>query len=175
MIMENISANELKQQQAYNKAIRLLAIREHSQTELKKKLSVFPLSVVDHVLAQLQQQGYQSDERFSEVLVHSKIAAGKGYLFIKQVLTQHDIQADIIERYLDGIEDTQWQRYCYQVWSKKFATHSHPDSINEQSAIEHSDEKEREEDYQSKAKRLYKQQHFLSQRGFRAKDWQPFL
>ena len=158
-----------QQQAAYNKAIRLLAIREHSQAELTRKLSAFSSTIIEQVLSQLQQQGYQSDERFVETMIRSRISNGKGYLFIKQELSQHHIEPNIIEQMLETIVDEQWQQYCYQVWQKKFVKADAP-------LIEDEDEFTEEKiDYKEKMKQRLKQQNFLSQRGFRPQDWQGFL
>jgi regulatory protein len=160
-----------QQKKAYDKAIRLLAIREHSASELKRKLGAFSVTIIEQVLTQLQQQNYQSDERFVQSLVRSRLASGKGYLWIKQELSQHQIDSEMIGEALSEIEDEQWQDYCYQVWQKKFAT-KNDERTQEQNE---EDEEAAPLDYKEKMKQKIKQQSFLSQRGFRSQDWQNFL
>lgn len=179
-------ADKNSYQQAYNKGVRLLARREHSKVELQKKLAFFSPIVVQSVLSQLQQQGYQNDERFTHSIVQSRIASGKGYQWIKQELKQHQISDGLILQYLDQIDQQQWQSYCYRVWQKKFAQRpvglkgQAMESLSEEvegANIEDGDEEtlKSQEDYQQKMKHLLKQQSFLSQRGFRPEDWRSFL
>lgn len=71
------------------RAIKLLARREHSRAELKRKLSVgnpvddgFSDELLASVLDQLADDGYQSDERFTELLIRQQVAKGYGELDI---------------------------------------------------------------------------------------------
>jgi len=57
--------------------MRLLARREHAELELRRKLRQreFPDEEIDAALADLKQRGWQSDERFAEMLIGSKALA----------------------------------------------------------------------------------------------------
>lgn len=59
----------------YDHALRLLANREHSQFELQQKLTKkgYSSQEIDDVLARLEEEGYQSDKRFCEVFLRSRL------------------------------------------------------------------------------------------------------
>lgn len=78
---------------AYDKAVGLLARREHSARELKSKLTRKGLDADESAaaLAQLQSKDFQSDARFGEMLVRTRIEAGYGPRWILAELRQHGI------------------------------------------------------------------------------------
>ena len=78
---------------AYDKALTLLARREHSARELKSKLVRKGMDAEESAaaLAQLQSKDYQSDARFGEMLVRSRIAQGYGPRWIIAELKTHGI------------------------------------------------------------------------------------
>ena len=65
---------------AYDKALTLLVRREHSARELKSKLVRKGLDADESAAAleQLQSKDFQSDARFGEMLVRSRITQGYG-------------------------------------------------------------------------------------------------
>jgi len=101
--------------------MRLLARREHSQLELRRKLAVRHLdaAAMTTVLADLVEKGYQSDQRFAEVYVRQRAAAGYGPLRIKLELNERGIAADLIDEYLD-LSDEFWLDNALKVKQKKF-------------------------------------------------------
>jgi len=78
---------------AYDKALTLLVRREHSARELKSKLVRKGLDADESVaaLAQLQSKDFQSDARFGEMLVRTRIAQGYGPRWILAELRTHGI------------------------------------------------------------------------------------
>ena len=78
---------------AYDKALGLLARREHSARELKSKLERKGLDADASAvaLADLQAKNYQSDARFGEMLIRTRIAAGYGPRWILAELRQHGV------------------------------------------------------------------------------------
>lgn len=78
---------------AYEKAIALLARREHSARELKSKLERRGLDAGESAEAvrQLQSKDFQSDDRFGEMLVRSRLEGGYGARWIIAELRQHGI------------------------------------------------------------------------------------
>lgn len=86
------------------KIIKSLARREHSRYELDQKLvRDFPdltafmrLKILD----QLKSQNLQSDERFTEMFVRSRLRRGHGRLRIEKELESHGINSGYVERYL---------------------------------------------------------------------------
>ena len=85
----------------YNKAVKLLTIREHSKVEIISKLinNGYQKEQILAVIAKLQQQNLQSDSRFSDALISSSFNRGKGSLFIKQQLKQNSISSYNLDSY----------------------------------------------------------------------------
>jgi len=94
---------------AYDKALTLLARREHSARELKTKLARKGLDADDSAaaLAKLQAQDFQNDARFGEMLVRSRIAQGYGPRWISAELRTHGIDAARARELIDAAE-TDW-------------------------------------------------------------------
>lgn len=67
--------------EVYLRALNLLARRDHSVAELKKKLVArgFPAAPVAEALERLTGQGYLDDRRFAERWAESALRNGKGY------------------------------------------------------------------------------------------------
>ena len=89
---------------AYDKAIGLLARREHSARELKSKLSRKGLDAGESAaaLSALQTKDYQSDTRFSEMLVRTRIAGGYGPRWILAELKTHSIAESTARAMIDA-------------------------------------------------------------------------
>jgi len=106
--------------QALAGAMRLLATREHSQHELRRKLSQkgHEPEPIEESLQQLAQQDLQSDDRFVESFVRSHRDRGKGPQRIFMELQQH-VDESLIEKYLDR-QDTSWFDSAAQVRAKKY-------------------------------------------------------
>ncbi|HET8940839.1 MAG TPA: regulatory protein RecX [Rudaea sp.] len=78
---------------AYDKALALLVRREHSARELKSKLAQrgFDDDESAEALERLQAKDFQSDARFGEMLVRSRIESGYGPRWIVAELKTHAI------------------------------------------------------------------------------------
>jgi regulatory protein len=70
-----------------------LARREHSQEELRLKLSQrgFSERLINEVIGELRDENLQSDARFAEVFTRSRVAKGYGVYRIRQELRQRGI------------------------------------------------------------------------------------
>ena len=81
---------------AYEKALTLLARREHSARELKSKLARKGLDATESAsaLADLQAKDFQNDARFGEMLVRSRLEGGYGPRWIVAELRTHGIGED---------------------------------------------------------------------------------
>ena len=112
-------------------AMRLLATREHSQSELKRKLiqKGHAAELIDEVIAQLIAQRLQSDERFVENFINSHRERGQGPTRIQLELQQHQIASDIIATHLNA-RDALWHEYAEKVRRKKFGA-AIPDDYQE--------------------------------------------
>ncbi len=94
------------QRSAYDKALGLLARREHSRRELKTKLSQsgYAGGDADAAIDRLSEQHYQDDERFAEVLLRSRIARGYGPLRLRMELKTHGFADARVRELLDAME-----------------------------------------------------------------------
>ncbi len=108
-------------QHAWDGALRLLSRREHSEQELKAKLISrgSRADIVAQVLAELKQRDYLSDQRFTEMLVRTRMERGHGPVKIRYELSAKGVGDEVIEQYLDH-PDGAWESILHQVWSKKF-------------------------------------------------------
>ncbi len=95
---------------AYDKALALLARREHSRRELKVKLEQrgFERSDSDNAIAKLQSQQYQSDQRFAESVLRRRIADGYGPNRIAAELQSHAMSRTQIQALLQAA-DPDWR------------------------------------------------------------------
>lgn len=126
------------------RALGLLARREHSARELIAKLMMrdYDGAAVQSVVATLAQEGLQSDGRFTEGYIHSRIEKGHGPVRIKQELRERGINDVLINLHLD-MHAPEWEQRALRVREKRFG-------------------KELPQDFNDKAKQM----RFLQQRGF---------
>jgi regulatory protein len=112
--------------EARKKAMDLLARREHARVELQRKLAAagFDADVAADAVERLADEGLQSDRRFVEAFVQSRINQGKGPLRIHADLGQRGIAAGLID---DVLAETgeDWYALARDARVKKFG-HSQP-------------------------------------------------
>ena len=98
-----------------------LARREHSAQELGRKLKARADETddVEAVLQQLQQEGLQSDERFTEAYVHHRVNAGVGPLKIRYELRQKGIEDALADACLKPLAD-EWDDMMQQQRERKY-------------------------------------------------------
>jgi len=130
--------------EARKKAMDYLARREHGRSELFDKLTRFGFDadVADDAVAQLVEDGLQSDTRFVEAFVRSRINQGKGPAKIRADLRQKGVNDGVTE---EGIQEAaqDWYALAVEVRLKKFGT-------------------ERPAEFKEKARQM----RFLQSRGF---------
>ncbi len=80
----------------------MLARREHSRQELCRKLIArgFHSDTVETVLDVLGEERLQSDERFAEALVDSRVQRGQGPIRIRVELTRRGVADAVIAEHL---------------------------------------------------------------------------
>lgn len=107
--------------EARKKAMDLLARREHGRAELERKLAAagFEPEVVADALQQLVEEGLQSDRRFVESFVQSRINQGKGPLRIHADLGQRGIAASLVDQVLEEAGED-WYALARDARLKKF-------------------------------------------------------
>ena len=94
---------------AHDRALLLLARREHSERELLGKLQLRGFDVAESIAALhlLQEQNYQNDERFAGCLVRQRINDGYGPRWIIAELKTHGIN-DASAQARIAAEDSDW-------------------------------------------------------------------
>ncbi|MCP4302706.1 MAG: regulatory protein RecX [Gammaproteobacteria bacterium] len=138
------------------KAMDFLARREYGQTELIQKLAEkgFDRRIVEQAIGKLTEEGLQSDRRFAESFVQSRVNQGKGPVRIRLDLGQRGIRDAEIEIALDA-SDADWTVLAQEIRLKKFG-------------------RVKPADFKAKAKQM----RFLQYRGFEpdeiqaAMEWQ---
>ena len=102
------------------RALRCLALRDHSRAELARKLADHGLpEEVAQVMQGLDERGLLSDERFAESYVRAKAARlGKGRL--AQELARKGVAREIIAEALAGADAENELGRAREVWTRKF-------------------------------------------------------
>ncbi len=144
-------------------ALNYLARREYSRLELFRKLSQKYSSGdnIQQVLDELQDQGYQSDDRFTESFIRSKVNIGDGPFKIKIALRERGVCESTVLSVFDR-QKIDWLAVAERVKNKRFASISaNIDSIDP------SYEQETTEDqYQDLMKLRAKKIRYLKNKGF---------
>lgn len=119
--------------QVRDAAIRLLARREHSELELRRKLVQrnFSTELIDAVVAQLLADNLLSEERFTEAFVRARSARGFGPQRIRAELQQRGIEPAMIDNCLRSSEED-WQARALEQYHKRFGEQL-PSSMAERS------------------------------------------
>ena len=102
------------------RALRLLSLREHSRTELERKLGRFEEEegTLTKALDELQAKGFISEARVIESVLHRR--AGKlGAARIKQELQSKGLDPQAVRDAVAGLQDTERER-AQEVWRRKF-------------------------------------------------------
>ena len=89
---------------ARRKAMDFLARREYGQTELIKKLAGkgYDRDIAAQAVSRLSAEGLQSDQRFAESFVQSRINQGKGPVRVRLDLGQRGVGDTLIEHALQA-------------------------------------------------------------------------
>ncbi len=107
--------------QAYDRAVRYLGQREHSEKELLAKLCARETesSLARQVLAELKALDLQSDQRFAESLLRSRVGRGKGPLVIRQELGRRGIDDNLVDEVLT-LSGDYWIEIAVSAREKRF-------------------------------------------------------
>jgi len=107
--------------EARKKAMDYLARREHGRVELFNKVRKFGFdaNIAEDAIAQLVEDGLQSDQRFVEAFVQSRISQGKGPARIHADLRERGISDALVD---DGLREARqdWHKLACEVRLKKF-------------------------------------------------------
>jgi len=107
--------------EARKKAMDFLARREYGQAELIKKLAGkgYDRNVTEQAVVKLTAEGLQSDQRFAESFVQSRINQGKGPVRIRLDLGQRGIADTVVHRAIEQ-SDADWRALAREVRLRKF-------------------------------------------------------
>ena len=103
------------------RALALLVRREHSRKELARKLGERGIDTEAALAAvdRLTDDGWQSDARFAEMLVRTRVAHGQGPVRIRAELGTHGLDQEKIEIALQGFEGS-WFQAAQEVARRRF-------------------------------------------------------
>ena len=112
-------------------AIRYLSRRDYSRRELYDRLQTkgFASAVIEAALNDLEEKGYQSDERFAETFLRSRVNRGDGPFKIRMQLGQKGVGKAVITQLFDSI-DIDWLAQAHKVRQKHFGDQLPADSTN---------------------------------------------
>lgn len=101
--------------------LEMLARREHSAWELQHKLAArgYQSDLVEVALLELCRDNLQSDQRFTESYIRSRIERGFGPRRIAAELGERGISKALIADYL-GREESQWDSQVIKARNKRF-------------------------------------------------------
>ena len=104
------------------RALKLLARREHSRLELCRKLEKAAASadLLAEVLDELAAENWQSDERFAESFSRQRIEAGYGPLRIRSELEQRGVSGD--SQTLSAMADDDWVSMALEQRRRRFGS-----------------------------------------------------
>ena len=102
-------------------ALGLLARREHSRLELRRKLQrrLPETPVLEQVLDDLEQGGYLSDLRYAESMSRTRSGRGYGPLRVRAELTGKGVGGDMVSRAL-RTQEADWVSLATQALRKRF-------------------------------------------------------
>ena len=105
---------------AYNEMIRLLTAREYSAYELTRKCAGrFAAAAVATALARCQEQGFQSDERYADLLVRHMRLALYGSYKLRLEAQRKGVDWHLVEAALASNE-LDWYELAYECLRKKY-------------------------------------------------------
>ena len=118
--MNELAFPDTQHKEIRRKAMDLLARREHSVAELRRKLldKGYEQRAIDEQLQKLVIENLLNDQRFTESYVNYRSKKGFGPLRIKQELKEKGISEMLLRQYLDN--DEFWQRLAREVREKRF-------------------------------------------------------
>lgn len=131
MALPDAAAPASAGQELAARAVRLLAVREHSVQELRRKLrrTRTPGSAdnpddadIEAVLEDLQRDGLLSEERFVEAFVRSRLGRGQGPAKIRAGLMERGVARELVDDALDQPDQDAefWRDRARTVQTRRF-------------------------------------------------------
>lgn len=106
---------------AFDRGLRLLALREHTVRELTDKLTARGVDAATAALVvdDLRGRGLQSDARFAEAFVHSRVSRGQGPVRIRQELARRGVDTGAADEAIAAAAP-QWRALAADARRRKF-------------------------------------------------------
>lgn len=123
MIRKPIHPNDIQKTLTGTKlrsyAYAVLAKREYSRAELRKKLLLYAIHEheVDELIEEFCNYNYQNDERYAHMLFRSQLQKGKGPQSILQALQKKEVDTEYLA---EEIKETNWLEEAYKLKIRKF-------------------------------------------------------
>lgn len=119
------------------RALTLLVRREHSRKELAGKLAARGIESADAEAAveRLAGDGWQSDARFAEMLVRTRVAQRYGPQRIRAELGVHGIDPADVEAAMDSFEGD-WAQVARDVLARRFGSRLEDDRAQQRKAAD---------------------------------------
>ena len=137
MTINTITDNEEKEparkkyqkQTALHCGVGLLARREHSEYELRRKLNdrEFPTDDIEYAIERLLEKDYLSDDRFAQSTCRYRVSRGYGWRYIANELKQKGVSSTIIQQLQKNCE-IDWYLQAELAYNKRFGERSSVDS-----------------------------------------------
>ncbi len=158
----SMGASEVKK--AIESGCRMLAIREHSEKQIRLKLAQkgFDLQAIKSTVDYLMTENWLSETRFCNAYIRSKASKGQGLVRIRAELQHQEIQQVVIDQELKE-EDIDWQGVCEDVLIKKLKS-----TLGSRFELKQIDEPF--EINKKKVKQKLKLENFLRYRGFSGEE-----
>lgn len=110
-----------QKQTALHCGVGLLARREHSEYELRQKLTSreFPADEIEYAIERLLEKDYLSDNRFAQSTCRYRINRGFGWCYIANELKQKGVCSTIIQQLQKNCE-IDWYLQAELAYNKRF-------------------------------------------------------
>ena len=123
-LLENINI-ETSYYDVYNKVIKYISIKLRSKKEILEYLNKNKIEENDKnkIIKDLTNAGLLNDENFAKAFISDKIyLSNDGRLKIKKELLEHNINEDIIDKYLYSYEESIFEEKLSKLMTKKIKT-----------------------------------------------------
>ena len=123
-LLENINI-ETSYYDIYNKVIKYISIKLRSKKEILEYLNKNKVEENDKnkIIKDLTNAGLLNDENFAKAFISDKIyLSNDGRLKIKKELLEHNINEDIIDKYLYSYEESIFEEKLSKLMTKKIKT-----------------------------------------------------
>ena len=116
-----MTSKKIQKQTALHCAVGLLSRREHSEFELRQKLTSreFPSNDIDIAITRVLEKNYLSDERFAQSTCRYRASRGYGWRYIANELKQKGVCSTIIQQLQKNCE-IDWYLQAELAYNKRF-------------------------------------------------------